>query len=166
VGVDNFWKRVSADAIVGREAKELSELMPYWSDDQYKADRAAGTIVGAEDTGALIDVLLASAATTDAERAAAAAFRQQPADWDDDYMVGSIDVETVRQVAALLADAPLAQWVSAHHDALARGAEDLGYRRPFDAIWAQRLLEDATELAALFHAASTNNQAVVIAIIA
>lgn len=166
MSVDSFWKRVPTGVIVGRNPRELSGLVPYWYDDEFKVERDNGTVVGAEDTGALIDVLLTAGARTDSEKAAATAFGRVPSDWDDDYLVGTLGTDVVQQVSSFLSDAPLERWVAEHRSALADGARSLGYLRPFDDAWARQVLADAQELVALFRAAALSDEAIIVKIVA
>jgi hypothetical protein len=166
VSVDSFWKRVPAAVIAGHGPAELSDLVPYWFDDQFKVETANGTVVGAEDTGALIDVLLRAGARTDSEKAAARVFGQPPSGWNRDYMVATLATDVVRQVSSFLSDAPLERWVVEHRSALADRAQSMGYRRPFDDEWARQLLSDAQEVAALFRAAAAADEAIIMKLVA
>jgi hypothetical protein len=162
MGVDTFWKRVPGGVVADLGPRELSDLVPYWFDDRFKVEQGEGTVVGAQDTGALIFALLLAAAAGPSERAAAGAFAQMPPDWDEHYMVGTLSTDVVRQVAALLSDAPLADWVNQHRSALADEMRSLGYQRPFDDDVAGQVLEDTQQLAALFRAAAAASEAVII----
>jgi Domain of unknown function (DUF1877) len=93
---------------------------------------------------------------------AARAFEAGPTDWDDDSAVGTFAPDRVRQIAQLLAAAPLEQWVQQHHSSLAHAAHRMGYRRPFDDEWAAELLDDARELAAMFQAAAAHDEAIIV----
>jgi hypothetical protein len=166
MSVDSFWKRVPAEVVAGSSPGELSDLVPYWFDDQFKVQQGSGRLVGAEDTGALIDVLLRTGARSASEKAAARAFAQAPADWDDDHLVGTLGADMVRQVSSFLSDAPLERWVVEHRPALAESARSLGYRRPFDDAWAGQVLADAQQLATLFHAAAGAGEAIIVKIVA
>jgi hypothetical protein len=166
MSVDSFWKRVPAGVVAGCGPSELSDLVPYWYDDGFKVEQDNGTVVGAEDTGALIDVLLMAGARSDPEKSAAMAFGRTPSDWDDDYLVGTLGTDVVQQVSSFLANAPLERWVVEHRTALANGARSLGYRRPFDDAWAQQLLADAQELAALFRAAALADESIIVKMVA
>ena len=166
MSVDSFWKRVPAGVVAGRSPEELSDLVPYWFDGKFKVERGNRAIVGAEDTGALIDALLMAGARSDSEKAAARAFARAPSDWDDDYLVGTLATGIVQQVSSFLSDAPLEHWVAEHHSTLAAAARSMGYRRPFDDAWARKLLADVQELAALFHAAARDGEAIVVKVVA
>ena len=166
MSVDTFWKRVPADVIAGCGPKELADLVPYFSDDRYKVERDNGTLVAGVDTGALIDVLLWAGASSAAEKAAVRTFARGPADWDEDYMVGTLGPDVVRQVSAFLSDAPLEQWMAEHRTALVDGAAKLGYHRPFDDAWAGQLLEDAQDLAALFRIAAPADETIIVMMVA
>jgi hypothetical protein len=166
MSVDTFWKRVPADVIAGCSPKELSDLVPYYCDDEYTVERNNGTLVAAGDNGALIDVLFWAGASTASQKALVNAYAQAPADWDEDYMVGTLTPDTVAQMSAFLTDAPLAHWVQEHRAALIAEARRLGYRGPFDDAWAGHLLASAQELAALFRAATLANETIIVTIVA
>jgi hypothetical protein len=164
MGVDSFWKRVPSEAINGCEPKALSSLVPYWFDDRFKIEQDNGILVGAEDTGALIDALLRFGATGEAGAAAVAIFTHLPPDWNDHWMVGTLSPDAVGQISEFLADAPLNEWAEGHRAAMAAEAQALGYHRPFDDDWADQVLSDAREVVELFRAAAASKEAVIVKI--
>ena len=161
MGVAHFWKRVSGRALAGRRPKEVSDLVPYWFDPGFPAERDAGLLVGVQNTGDLIGTLLAFGAVGTGHEAAAGVVTGLPGDWDEEWMVGTISVADVRQVAAFVLDAPFHQWAVRHHAALAAEAESLGFHRPFDDSWAAEVVSGAERLGALFVAAAAHDEAVV-----
>jgi hypothetical protein len=163
MGIDFFWKRVPASVIADCGPKELAGLVPYFYDSQYMVERENGTLV-AGDTGALIDVLFRAAASSAEEKAAVRAYAQAPADWDEDYMVGTLGPDLVRQMAAFLSDAPFEQWMQEHRGALIDALQEWGSPRPFDDAWAGHVLENARELAALFRAAALADETIIVQI--
>jgi hypothetical protein len=164
VSVDSFWKRAPRNAVAGSAPKSLSELVPYWFDDRFATERSAGVLVGAEDTGALIGALLRLRATDEAGRAAAEAFARRPDDWDDEWMVGTIPAGAVAEVAEFLARTPFDSLDPHEVTSLAERAAKLGYTRPFAGAWAEQVLTDAREVAALFRAAATAGEPVIVKI--
>jgi hypothetical protein len=162
VSVDHFWKRVPAEQLTGCDPEELTELVPYWFDDEFREQRDAGLVVGAEDTGALVAALLRLGGADDG---GLWPVTSGPADWDDHWMVGTIDADEVGVIAAALAGAPLRQWAASRRDDLAAAARSLGYR-PFDDEWAAQVVQDTEDLTALFVAAAADGEAVVTKIVA
>ena len=163
MSVDQFWKRMPVEELAGCGPEELSELVPYWFDDEFREQRDKGLVVGAVDTGALVAVLLRLGG---ADEGALWPVTSGPADWDDHWMVGTIDADEVGRIAAALAGAPLRQWAGSHRDDLAAAARSLGYHRPFDDGWAAQVVQDADDLTALFVAAAADGEAVVTKIVA
>ena len=166
MSVDYFWKRVPASVAAGSDPSTLATLVPYWHDDDFDVDVAAARLVGAEDTGALIHHLLRLRATNPAAVAAVRAFGADPADWDDDMMVGTLPPATVRQVAEFTAGAQLDSLDQRDHAALAAHAAKMGYQRPFTDSWADQVLSDTRDLATLLQAAVTTGEAVIVKILA
>jgi hypothetical protein len=162
MGVDSFWKRVPEEAITGFGPEELRALVPHWFDDRFKIEQDQGILVGGEDTGALINALVRLGVTTEFAATAAAVFTGAPPDWDDDWMVGRLPPDAVRQVAEFFAGAPLDRWAEENFAGLAAEAQRLGYHRPFDRSWASRVLSDAHGVAVLFRTAAANNEAVIV----
>ncbi len=110
MGVDYFWKRVRDETIGDAAPEGLAGLVPYWFDDDFASQHEAGLIVGAEDTGALIEALVGMGAADTRWEPAARAFCGEPADWDDYRMVGTFDTETVGLVAELLVFCLINSW--------------------------------------------------------
>lgn len=166
MGVDYFWKRVPVETVAGSTPKDLAGLVPYWFDDDFTCQQEAQLLVGADDTGALIEALLGLGAAGTPWEPAAKAFASSPADWDDHRMVGTHDVETVVLVAEFLTAAPADTWAAQHRNDLTEYARELGYHRPFDDDWAEQVVSDVRELAALFKAAADAREAVILKIVA
>jgi hypothetical protein len=166
MGVDYFWKRVPVETVGGTTPKELAELVPYWFDEDFTGQRDARLVVGAEDTGALVEALIGMGAAGTTWEPAARAFCSPLADWDDYRMVGTVDTETVSLVADLLATAPVDTWAAQHRADLAEYVRELGYHRPFDDEWAEQVVVDIRELAELFRAAATAREAIILKIVA
>lgn len=166
MSVEYFWKRVPVTALTGAAPKEIADLVPYWFDDDYDTQRDAGLVVGAEDTGALICALLGLGSSGTSWDQAARWLVSEPVDWDDDWMTGTIDADAVHLVAGFLAEAPVETWAREHHTALVAYAAELGYQRPFDEEWAEQVVAEVHELRALFGAAATAGEAVVLKIVA
>jgi hypothetical protein len=162
MSIDTFWKRVPSKTISGCGPRELQELVPSWFDDRLPIEQSEGLLVAAADTGALIEALILLGAGDGPGAPAAAAFCDGPADWDDRWMVGTLSVAVVGQVAEFLSDAPLEKWVKQHSADVAAAATTLGYRRPFDDDLATQVLHTVQKLATLFHAAAANNEAMVV----
>jgi hypothetical protein len=163
VGVDTFWKRVPASTLDGADPEALSSLVPHWFDAGFDIEQREGLLVGVEDTGALIGALLRYGVSDDASNAAATYF-ESPASWDDAWMVGSIPPAAVGQISDFLAGAPLDIWAQQARSTLAAEAQRFGYQRHFDDRWAANVLDDAQEVARLFHAAAADGQAIIMTI--
>jgi hypothetical protein len=161
MGVAHFWKRVPGRALDGLRPKEVSDLVPYWFDPGYPAERERGLVVGVENTGYLIGTLLDFGAVGTGHESAATVISGLPDDWDDEWMVGTIRVRDVRRVAGFLLDAPFREWAVRHHAPLAAEAESLGFHGPFDDPWASQVVSGAERLGALFVSAAAHDQAVV-----
>lgn len=166
MGVDYFWKRVPGETIGGATPKDLADLVPYWFDDNFARQHEARLLVGAEDTGALIEALLGLGATGTAWEAAARAFSGSPANWDDSWMVGTLNTDMVGLVAEFLTAVPVDTWAARHRTDLADYAAKLGYHRPFDDDWAKQVLSDIRELTGLFQAAATARETIILKIVA
>lgn len=162
MSIDVFWKRVPADALRDAGPKTLSDLVPYWFDAEFDAQLGQGLLVGTEDTGSLIAALLRCGAADDASTAAADLFARSPADWDDEWMVGTFTPGAVRTIAGFLDGAPLEAWARRWRDSLAAEAKRLGYRRPFNDDWSAQVLRDARDVAALFQAAAAEAQPIIV----
>lgn len=162
MGVAHFWKRVHRTALDGRQPEHLADLVPYWFDVEYPAERDAGVLVGLQDTGDLVGTLLDFGAVGTGHEAAAGIVSGRPVNWDQEWMVGTIGVGDVRRAAAFLVDAQLEPWAARHHGALAAEAESLGYHRPFDETWSAEVVGAAERLSALFVAAAANDEAVIV----
>ena len=161
MGVAHFWKRVPGAALDGRRPRDLSDLVPYWFDPAFPAERDGGRVVGVQNTGDLIRTLLAFGAVGTGHEPVAGLVSGLPDDWDEEWMVGTIGVREVRQVAAFLLDAPFGEWAVRHHAALAVEAESLGLQHSFDESWAAGVVSGAERLGALFVAAAAHDEAVV-----
>jgi hypothetical protein len=161
MGVAHFWKRVPGTALVGLRPKELSDLVPYWFDPGFPAERDRGLLVGVLNIGDLIGTLLAFGAVGTGHEPAAGVVFGRPGNWDDEWTVGTIGAADVRQVAAFLLAAPFQQWAVRHHAALAAEAESLGVE-----LDAADVVSGAERLAALFVGAAAHDQAVVMKVTA
>ena len=158
MGVAHFWKRVPGAALLdGLRPKELSDLVPYWFDPGFPAERDRGLLMGVHNNGDLIGTLLAFGAVGTGHEPAAGVVSGRPHDWDEEWTVGTISAADVRQVAAFLLAAPFQQWAVRHHAALAAEAESLGLD-----LEAADVVGHAERLAALFVAAAAHDQAVVV----
>lgn len=166
MGVDYFWKRVPGETIGGATPKDLADLVPYWFDDNFARQHEARLLVGAEDTGALIEALLGLGATGTDWEAAARAFSGSPANWDDSWMVGTLNTDMVGLVAEFLTAVPVDTWAARHRTDLADYAAKLGYHRPFDDDWAKQVVSDTRELTGLFQAAATARETIILKIVA
>jgi hypothetical protein len=164
MGVAHFWKRVPAKALDGLRPKELSDLVPYWFDPGFPAERDGGLVVGLQNTGDLIATLFAFGAVDTGHESAAEVIAKRPADWDEEWMVGTIGVADVRRVSGFLLDAPFPQWVVRHRAALAAEAESLGFPHPFDDAWAADVVTGAERLRLVLVAAAAHDQAVIVKI--
>jgi hypothetical protein len=163
VSIGFAWRRVAGAEIDGRSAKELSALVPHGPDAEYFRLQEAGLIVGTEYDGVMIGALLGLG---DGESAGAEAFVDMPGDWDDDYQVGTMSAQAVREIAAAMSAAPWQAWLIEHFDGLVAGAEQAGYEDAVvgatpDGQWADHLLLCARELTALFGAAAAAGESVV-----
>ena len=161
MGVDMFWRRVPVSALASMSPAEIAELVPYWHDDRFGQERAAGLLVGVEDTHDLIHSLftLGAGDGPDADAAALPVYGDPHREEELAPMVYLLQPEQVRAAAEFLTDAPLAQWLEQHRTALAAEAAELGH--PFDDEWAARVLADAQALADLFRSAAEQDDAVV-----
>ena len=140
---------------------KVSDLVPYWFDPGFPAERNGGLLLGVQNTGDLIGTLLAFGAVGTGHEAAARLVTGLPGDWDEEWTVGTISVGEVRQVAGFLVDAPFDRWADRHHAALAAEAEALGFHHPFDDSWVGEVVSGAERLGALFVAAAAHDQAVI-----
>jgi uncharacterized protein with von Willebrand factor type A (vWA) domain len=163
MGVDMFWRRVPITALDSMTPAEIGDLVPYWHDDRFAAERDAGLLVGVEDTHDLIHALLTLGAGDgpDAEAAALPVYGDPHREKELAPMIYLLHPEQVRAAAEFMAGAPLAEWMERHRAALAVEVAELGYRRPFDDEWAARVLADAEELAGLFRRAAAEQDAMV-----
>ncbi len=163
MGVDMFWRRVPVAALQSMSPGEIGELVPYWHDDRFGQERAAGLLVGVEDTHDLIHSLftLGAGDGPDAEVAALPVYGDPHREEELAPMIYLLHPEQVSSAAKFLADAPLAQWMAEHRAALAEEAAELGHEEPFDDAWAARVLADAKALAELFLRAAAEHDAVV-----
>lgn len=157
------WRRVAGADIDGLTAKELSALVPHGPAEEYFRLREAGLIAGTEYDGVMIGALLGLG---DGASAGAEAFVDMPADWDDDYLVGTMGAHAVREIAAAMSAAPWRAWLTEHFDGLVAGAEQAGYEDAVvgatpDGQWAEHLLRCADELTRLFGAAAAAGESVV-----
>lgn len=163
MSVDHYWTRMPAAKLAGCDPEELTELVPYWVDDEFGEQRDAGLVVCAVNTGSLVAALLYLGGADDG---ALWPVTSGPADWDDHWMVGTIDADEVGVIAAALAGVSLREWASSCRDDLAAVARSLGFGRPFDDEWAAQVVQDAEDLTALFVAAAADGEAVVAKVVA
>jgi hypothetical protein len=164
VGVDTFWKRVPDTALDGIGPGALCALVPRWFDARFDAEQSHGLLVGVYDSGSLITALLRRGVADDASAAAVDLFGHLPANWDDEWMVGSLPPTDVRQISEFLASAPLDFWAQQGRAEWAAEAQRLGYRRPIDDQRAAQVLDDAQDVAMLFNAAAADGQAIIMVI--
>jgi hypothetical protein len=148
VSIEFGWRRIAAADIAGRTPKELSGLAPTF--------RAA-------HEGAVVGALLGLG---DGGSHGAEAFVDMPADWDDEYLVGTVGPDGVREIAAAMRAAKWRAWLTAHFDELAAGAEQAGYDDAMggaapDGPWADHLLRIADALTRLFVEAAAAGESVV-----
>ncbi|MEV6842362.1 hypothetical protein [Actinoplanes sp. NPDC051411] len=148
------WRRIAGADIAGLTAKELNDLVSGGPEDELYRTGYDGVVVGA-----LLG--LGDGASRGAE-----AFVDMPADWDDDYLVGTIGAYAVREIAAAMLAAEWRTWLTAHFDGLMAGAEEAGYEKAVvgaapDGPWADHLLRCAGELTRFFGAAAAAEESVV-----
>jgi hypothetical protein len=148
--------------LAGCDPQELHALVPGWFDEEFREQRDEGLVVGTAD-GELVTALLC---LVGADEGAVWPATSGPADWDDHWLVGTIDADEVRLIAAELAGTPLRQWAESHRDGLAAAARSLGYHLPSDDEWMKHVVQDAEYLTALFVAAAADGQAVVAKVVA
>jgi hypothetical protein len=139
-------------------------MVPYWFDEEFDAEHRAGRIVGAEDTGALLAKLIWLGASTTQQQAAASKFAGRPSNWNEDWMVGTLNVDEVSMISAFLSGAPLDRWAETYHVELATEANRLGYSRSFDEHWSAQVIRDAHKVSTLFSAAAAAENAVIVKI--
>ncbi|GLW34236.1 hypothetical protein [Actinoplanes regularis] len=163
--VDTFWRRTSEDSIRDRSPSELRALVPHFLEEGYEAEQERGTLVGVEDTGSLIGALLRLGAGDGPGAAAARRFSDLPPGWDDYWMIGILDADTVRQIADLFAHATLDTWASQHGAALANEAAEMGYSGEQHESVLGTLLSDAREVGALFTAAAADQEVVIFRVV-
>jgi hypothetical protein len=159
VSIGFAWRRMAAADIAGLTAEERDALMSRGTDDGL---REAGRVVGTGYDGAVIGALLGLGG---GESRGAEAFVDMPADWDDDYLVGTVGADAVREIAAAMRAADWRAWLTAHFDALVAGAEPAGYEKAVvdaapDGPWADHLLRCADELTRFFGAAAAAGESV------
>jgi hypothetical protein len=161
MGVDIFWRRIPEQAVRGLPPKELSDLVPYWFDEEFATLRDAGLLVAGEDTCGLVGALFLHGTAGGRHAGLARWLAAGPPQWDDDHAVGALSPDFVRKAADFLATAPIDDWVVEHREALAADARSMGYQSPFDDEWCERVRRDAHALAALFRAAAERGEAVI-----
>ncbi|GAA4608751.1 hypothetical protein BJY16_006997 [Actinoplanes octamycinicus] len=162
MSIDYFWKRVPEARIADLSPWDLAGLVPGWFDDEFAAQVREQRLVGAEDTGAMVGALLGCGVTSDASRRAVEHFVIVPDNWDDNAMTGYLPAADVRTIAEFLATAQPGAWARQHAAALAARFAELGYQRPYEPETAAEVVETTEAVAALFRAAATNGEAVIL----
>jgi hypothetical protein len=147
--------------VAGASPSVLRSLVPYWFDERYQAEVAAGVLVGTEDTADLVHSLLTIGSANSAS-AAVAQLLVPHTDSMQKHLVDTLNSEQVRAVAHFLAVAPVGLWMRHHQGELAHRVVAMRIRRPFDDTWAQLVLDDIAELTALFAAAAEAAEAVIV----
>lgn len=166
VAVDAFWRRIPEESIRDRAPSALRALVPHFLEEGFEAHQNRGTLVGVEDTDALIGALLRLGTGDGPGAAAARRFSDLPPDWNDYWMIGTLDADTVWQIADLFTHATLDTWAAQHGVALADEATELGYSDEHREQLLDTLLSDAREVAALFIAAAAHREAVIFRVVA
>jgi hypothetical protein len=165
VAVDFFWRRANAADVQNLDPEELGNLMPYWFDDRFKQEKAAGITLAVEDTGELIRALLVLGAG-DGPDAGAATIPVEGAPGLDEDMIGVLTPEQVEVAAAFLSQAPIETWVQQYRDRLASAMREWGFEHPLGDEWASTLVEDARNLAVLFEQAASHGEAMIVGVAA
>nr|WP_296068771.1 hypothetical protein [uncultured Actinoplanes sp.] len=169
MGIDLGWRRIAPQAAAGRTPEDLAELVPSPFDDQYARMVEDRRVVWTDDQGVLVGVLLSLCTEGTPYEAGAQAFAQQPPDFDDEEMTGTLDPGTVREIAAAMAVAEWRTWLRAQFDLVMTFAADAGMDPVAEGAapegpWADHFVRFAEELTDLFGRASADGEAVVVMI--
>jgi hypothetical protein len=165
VTVEAFWRRIGHDSIRDRSLSELRALVPHFLEKGFEEEQIRGTLVGVEDTDALIGALLKMGARQGPAAPAARRFSDGPSDWNEDWMIGTFDLDAVQQIADLFAGADLDAWTSQYGDELAGEARSLGYSGDQLESILSTFLSDAREVGSLFIAAAANREYVIFRVV-
>jgi hypothetical protein len=163
VSIGFAWRRVAAADIAGLTAEKLDTLVPHWPSPESSRLQEAGLLVNTGYDGAVVGALLHLG---DSGSRGAEAFVDMPADWDDDYLVGTIGAESVREIADAMRAANWRAWLTDHFEELLAGAEEAGYEKAVvgaapEGRWADHLLLSAGDLTQLFDAAAAAGESVI-----
>ncbi|MEU0553844.1 hypothetical protein [Dactylosporangium sp. NPDC006015] len=162
MGVDHYWRRTSAEATSGYSPEKLRDLVPSVHSDLFGSEQRQGVVACAEDTGDLMKALIRFGATDASQAPAVELFRRLPRDWDEDWLVGIMPPDAVRQVAAFFAEAPLDRWAEEHRAALEAELVELGWGG--GTVLLRDMLRDAQAVTEVFHAAAAGGEAVIVKI--
>jgi hypothetical protein len=169
MSIDFGWRRIAPEAIQGRTPEGLVALVPSPFDDDYEAMVEDRRVTWTDDQGVLIGVLLSLCTEGTEYEAGAQAFAQQPPDFDDEELTGTLDAGTVREIAAAMAVAAWRPWLRAQFDLVMTFAADAGLdpvaggAAP-EGPWADHFVRYAEELTDLFGRAAADGEAVVVMI--
>jgi Domain of unknown function (DUF1877) len=161
MSVDFFWRRIEPSLIRNASPGALFKLIPHHLEEQFRTDLKAGVIVVVEFNGDLIYELLTSGAA-DSDDAATSELVLPHTEVMMDHMIDVLNPDQVRAVARFLADAPVDAWMQQHQGYLAQRAREMRFHQPFDAAWAQTVLDDIAELTTLFRAAAAEGEAIIV----
>jgi len=171
MGIDLGWRRIAPEAVAGRTPEGLAGLVPSPFDDEYARMAEDRRVVWTDDQGVLVGVLLSLCTEDTGYEAGAQAFAQQPPDFDDEEMTGTLDPGTVREIAAAMAVAEWRTWLRAQFDLVMTFAADAGLDPVAEGAapegpWADHFVRYAEELTDLFGRAAAAGEAVVVMITA
>jgi hypothetical protein len=161
MGVDYYWKRMPPSAVEGLDGEALQALIPGPEALDFPAQRDTFWLIGTEH-GGLILTLLAAGAETERQMAAVELFGAQTANWDEEWLAGTMPPEHVLQVANFLEDAPIEEWMRTKADVLELEAEQMGWH--YDDRMSIIVLEAIQDLTQVFQFAGERGEAMIVSV--
>ncbi|MEU7999645.1 hypothetical protein AB0B66_00520 [Catellatospora sp. NPDC049111] len=162
-GVDMYWQRVPEEALAG-SPRRLWDRSPVFDDTAYEQAVADGTLRAVPEHYLLLEVLFAGSQGPGHPVAglvvSGGAWHPVDLSGASDDEVGVLTVGEVRAVSEFLHGAEPGSWIARREVELA--AVLRGYStRPWDDLLARRLARHAEGLAAFYHRAAADGEAVV-----